>query len=150
MNKIILLDAGPLGLVSNPRSSKTNDACNQWMQGQLSNGAYVLIPEIADYEVRRELLRAGKQAGIAKLDALKIEPGYLPITTPAMLKAAEFWARARQMGKPTAHPQRLDADMIIAAQATLLIANGYEVIVATNNVSHLSLFVPAARWQDIR
>ncbi len=149
MNKIILLDAGPLGLVSNPRSSKINDACNQWMQGQFSKGTYVLIPEIADYEVRRELLRAGKQAGIAKLDALKIEPGYLPITTPAMLKAAEFWARARQMGKPTAHPQRLDADMIIAAQAALLIADGHDVTVATNNIAHLSLFVPAARWQDI-
>ena len=149
MSKIILLDAGPLGIVSNPKSSLVNDACNQWMRAQLSKGVRVLVPEIADYEVRRELLRAGKQAGVAKLDALKIMPGYLPITTPVMLKAAELWARARQMGRPTAHPQRLDADMIIAAQAALLIADGHEVIVATNNIAHLSLFVPAARWQGI-
>lgn len=149
MNRIILLDAGPLGLVSNPKSSPTNDACNQWMQAQLSKGVRVLVSEIADYEVRRELLRGGKQAGIAKLDALKIMPGYLPITTPVMLKAAEFWAHARQIGKPTAHHQRLDADVIIAAQAALLIADGHEVTVTTSNVSHLSLFVPAARWQDI-
>ncbi|MEX2261699.1 MAG: hypothetical protein WD696_07095 [Bryobacteraceae bacterium] len=44
-----------------------------------------MIPEIADYEVRRELLRAGKEKGLGRLDAL-------PITTPVMLKAAEFWA----------------------------------------------------------
>jgi len=149
MSKIILLDAGPLGLVTNPRSSPLNDACNQWMRTQLSKGVRVLIPEIADYEVRRELLRAGKQQGIAKLDAAKIKPGYLPITTPVMLQAAEFWAKARQLGRPAAADQALDADVILAAQAALLITDGHEVTVATNNVSHLALFVPAARWQDI-
>jgi predicted nucleic acid-binding protein len=149
MSKTILLDAGPLGLITNPKPSPVNDACNQWLRAQLASQVRVLVSEVADYEVRRELLRAGRPRGIANLDALKIKPGYLPITTPVMLKAAELWARARQMGKPTAHHLRLDADMIIAAQAALLIADGHEVTVATGNVSHLSLFVPAARWQDI-
>jgi hypothetical protein len=108
------------------------------------------LPQGHDYEVRRELLRANKTAGIARLDILKPKLAYAPITTPVMLKAAELWAQARQMGRPTAHHQSLDADAIIAAQAAMLIADGHEVIVATNNVSHLSLFVPAARWQDIR
>lgn len=124
-------------------------ACTQWVRGQVVKGVRVIVPEICDYEVRRELLRANKQQGIIGLDTVKNNLGYLPITTPTMLKAAEYWAQARQMGKPTAHPLRLDSDAILAAQAALLIADGHEVTVATDNVSHLSLFVFAARWQDI-
>lgn len=149
MSQIILLDSTPLGLISNPRSSPENDACNQWLQRQLQAGVLIAISEIADYEVRRELLRAGKRHGIAKLDGLKNVLDYLPLTTATMLKAAEFWAQARQAGRPIAHDHKLDADCIIAAQAALLIADNHSVVVATSNVSHLSAFVPAARWRDI-
>jgi len=61
--------------------------------------AEIVIPEIADYEVRRELVRAGKDRGIGRLDALKGMIAYAAITTPVMLKAAEFWATARKMGR---------------------------------------------------
>jgi hypothetical protein len=149
MSKIILLDSGPLGLVSNPNAKPANVACSLWAEDQVAKGALVLVPEICDYEVRRELLRAGKKQGIASLDSAKVQFGYLPLTTPAMLKAAEFWAQARWMGKPTSHDLRLDADVILAAQAAMLIAEGHDVTIATDNVAHLSLFVPAARWQDI-
>lgn len=148
--KLILLDAGPLGLISNPNTSPAAEASRDWLRARLSMGDQVFVSEVADYEVRRELLRANKIDGIARLDMLKAAINYARLTTPVMLKAAELWARARQMGKPTAHPQRLDVDSIIAAQASLLIADGHEVVVATDNVSHLSLFVPAARWQDIK
>lgn len=43
-----------------------------------------MVPEIADYEVRRELIRARRLAGIRKLDALKATTPYLPITTEAI------------------------------------------------------------------
>jgi hypothetical protein len=66
-----------------------------------------------------------------------------------MRHAATLWAQARNMGKPTASALSLDADVIIAAQASLLIDDGDEVIIATTNPKHLSLFAPAARWQDI-
>ncbi len=109
-----------------------------------------MVPEIADYEIRRELIRAGKLAGIRKLDALKTAIAYLPITTEAMLKAAELWARARQQGRPTADPKEIDGDVILAAQATVLTEiEGDEVIVATTNVGHLSLFVDAREWRLI-
>lgn len=87
---IVLLDSGPLGLVTNPRASTESQQCKHWLVDLLSQGVRILVPEIADYEVRRELLRAGKVRGIAHLDQLKATMGYVPITTPIMLQAATF------------------------------------------------------------
>lgn len=149
MSRLILLDSGPLGLVTNPKASPENDACNQWMQARLKGGDSVLVPAITDYEVRRELLRAGKTKGIAKLNALKASTGYIPLTTPMLLKAAEFWAQARTMGKPTAPDAALDGDVILAAQAAVLGTSGRQIIIATTNVKHLELFADARLWRDI-
>lgn len=56
MSDIILLDTGPLGLITHPLGSPESDACNQWMRTQLSTGMLVVVAGIADYELRRELL----------------------------------------------------------------------------------------------
>ena len=71
MSLIVLLDAGPLGMITNPKSSPDNEACKEWLSALATKGTEVIIPEIADYEVRRELLRAGKERGLGRLDALK-------------------------------------------------------------------------------
>jgi predicted nucleic acid-binding protein len=149
MSKIILLDAGPLGLVTNPRATKESNECNRWMQARLTNGDWVMVPAISDYEVRRELLRAGKSAGIARLDSLNSVVGYVPLTTEIMFQAASFWAQARNMGRPTAADAAIDGDVILAAQAEALSSAGHEVIIATTNVKHLELFVDARLWRDI-
>ena len=60
MSTIVLLDAGPLGMITNPKSSPENEACKDWVTKLASRGVDIVIPEIADYEVRRELLRAEK------------------------------------------------------------------------------------------
>ena len=85
--------------------------------GLLVRGVEVFIPEIADYEVRRELLRAGKTAGVMRLGELQKVFTYLPITTSVMRRAAALWAAARNQGRPTADPKALDGDVILAAQA---------------------------------
>jgi predicted nucleic acid-binding protein len=82
---IVLLDSSPLGPITNPRLSPEAVACNEWLESLLRGGARILVPEIADYEVRRELLRAGKLRGIRRLDRLGADIGYLPLTTAAML-----------------------------------------------------------------
>jgi hypothetical protein len=123
MSLIVLLDAGPLGMITNPKSSPENEACKNWLASLAYNGVEVVIPEIADYEVRRELLRASKDRGLGRLNALKGMLGYAPITTPVMLKAAEFWATARNVGRQSADDASLDADMILAAQAWALVAS---------------------------
>lgn len=149
MSRIILLDAGPLGLITNPRASKEGSECNRWMQDQLNKGDWVMVSAISDYEVRRELVRAGKTAGIARLDRLNIVVGNVPLTTEIMLQAASFWAQARNMGKPTAPDAALDGDVILAAQAEVLSGEGHQVVIATTNVKHLNLFVDARLWRDI-
>jgi hypothetical protein len=149
MSMIVLLDAGPLGMITNPRSSPENEACKNWLASLAYNSVEIVIPEIADYEVRRELLRAGKERGLGRLDALKGMLRYAPITTLVMLRAAEFWATARKMGRQSADDASLDADMILAAQAGALVRAGDEIVVATTNVRHLALFASARIWRDI-
>src|SRR5262245_53219407 len=94
--------------------------CGQWLDSLLTAGVRVVLPEIADYEVRRELLRARKVQGIQRLDTLATLLEYLPITTPIMRQAADLWAHARQQGQPTADKKALDGDVILAAQALSL------------------------------
>ncbi|PSB01588.1 nuclease [Merismopedia glauca CCAP 1448/3] len=113
----------------------------------MTAGDRVLIPEIADYEVRRELLRANKIKGIARLDALARLIEYLPITTLVMRQAAELWAQARRQGRPTASDKTIDGDMILVAQAMSLAIP--DVVIATTNVGHISRFIAAELWQDI-
>ena len=147
MSLIVLLDAGPLGMITNPKSSPENEACKNWLASLAYNAVEVMIPEIADYEVRCELLRAGKDRGLGRLDALKSLLGYAPITTSVMLKAAEFWATARKLGRQSADDASLDADMILVAQAGAL--DGDETVIATTNVRHLALFASARIWREI-
>lgn len=149
MSRVIVLDAGPLGRVTNPTVNAANDLCNQWVMELLANGAIVVIPEIADYELRREFTLVGMTESIKQLDGLKSVLRYDPITTDAMLLAADFWAQARRQGRKTADDKALDGDVILAAQASLLTHLGDEVVVATTNVKHLSLFVDARLWQDV-
>lgn len=149
MPKIVLLDSTPVGLITNPKSTSLAIECQQWLDSIIKRGYHVILPEIIDYEIRRELLRVNKVKSIRRLDELKSELVYLPITSEVMLKAAEMWARIRQQGKPTADNKALDGDVILAAQAILIDSEEYRSIIATSNPKHLSLFVDAKNWQDI-
>ena len=60
MSMILVLDTGPVGMITNPNAPGANRECYQWMESLVLQGAQVWVPEIADYEVRRELLRANK------------------------------------------------------------------------------------------
>jgi predicted nucleic acid-binding protein len=149
MSRVIVLDSGPLGMVTNPKAKGIPLDCQMWLKSLLRRGARVVIPEIADYEVRRELLRAGLFKSVHRLDNLKQTLEYVPIQTDAMLLAASLWAEARQTGQPTADPKALDGDVILAAQSSLLCNETTEAIVATTNVAHLSRFITALDWQSI-
>lgn len=151
MARLILLDASPLGLACRRRGLPPVDRCRAWLDALKATGAHVVIPEIADYEVRRELQRMGSWGSLVRLDALTTDFPYAEITTPIMRKAAELWAVVRQRGLPTAGNRALDADAILAAQATAIGSPGDTVTVATSNVAHLARFpgVVARDWVTI-
>ena len=146
MSMAILLDSGPLGVLSNPHVTPQTLSAKAWLFALRAAGRRVIVPEITDYETRRELLRLSKTRGLANLDLLAQQLEYLPLTTAAMRKAAELWAAARRQGRPTAAAADLDADVILAAQALTL---GTPAVVATSNVRHLSALAPAADWQTV-
>ena len=143
----IVLDSSPLAMIVHRGGTPTVDACKQWFAGHIASGTRIILPEIADYEVRRELVRLAKTNSIADLDYYVQVLEYLPITTDAMRLAADLWAQVRQQGRPTADPKEIDGDVILAAQAILL--GALDTVVATTNVGHLSRFVAARHWQDV-
>ena len=146
MTDRIALDSSPLSLAAHPneRAPRVKEV-RDWLEAQLAAGAVVFLPEITDYEVRRELLRLRRQRSIERLDGLQTILTYLPLDTPTMRRAAELWATVRQRGTPTADPKEIDPDVILAAQAERVGA-----VVATENVGHLSRLVTAKHWRDIK
>ena len=148
VTRAVVLDTGPLGQITHPKSTPPNVACAQWFQALIAKGVRVVVPEIVDYELRRELVRSNKTQGLMRLNNLITQGAeYCPITTLAMREAAKFWAQARQQGQPTAGDNTIDCDMILVAQAVTL--NEPSFVIATTNVKHLSRFVPADLWQNI-
>jgi predicted nucleic acid-binding protein len=149
--KYIVLDSSPLGLLTQRGGVPEADACRRWLAGKAGQGIRALIPEIVDYELRRELLRSGKTASVARLDELQGHPAvaFVPLTTAAMRLAADLWAQARRRGLPAAHPHALDVDVILAAQVIAANFPVADTIIATSNVGHLSMFLSAEMWTKI-
>lgn len=147
MSRVVILDSAPVWvLCRNPEEPETGSALMKLTE-LLEAGVRVFLPEIIDYENRRELIRRQATKQLQNLDALGLVTEYLPITTDAMRRAAELWAVARQTGQPTAGDDTIDADMILIGQAQSLQLP--DAIIATTNVRHLARFFPAAIWSSI-
>ena len=145
---VVFLDTGVLGFLTNPTNSAEPTECKQWLDGILASGAEVRVPEVADHELRRELIRNNTDKALARLDDLGQALGYVALSTLMMRRAAEFWADARNAGLPTAADHALDGDVILAAQVAISSA-GQDPVIATTNVKHLGRFVAARLWRDI-
>ena len=104
----------------------------------------LLISEVADYELRRELLRVESNHSLARLDELTRELSYVPMATATWRAAAKLWATLRRAGRVTAPPSALDADVLIAAQT---LAEGATVV--TPNLRHFDHMVSAFTWADV-
>lgn len=152
---IIFLDTGPLGVITNPRKPALTLEALRWAASHIRAGNRIMVPAIADYEVRRELTRLARPASIASLDTWNSVPSerYISLTETALRLASSLRAHARTTGTATADPKELDCDALIASQALdyqsahQLASN--EIIIATTNVGHISLFIRADLWQNV-
>lgn len=148
----LVLDTGIVGRLCHP-NKRANRPFAEWLANRLDGEdeqLRVFLPEIADYELRRKLLHLiakgqATEQSIARLNQLGEHLDYLPLTTSAMRRAAKLWADARVRGLPTAEDPGLDGDVILAAQAESV---GGTVV--TDNPKHLSRFVTAAGWNELR
>ena len=108
MARLILLDSGPLGLIVRAPGKPQVVRCVTWLNATSATGATVIIPEIAHYEVCRDLLRIRAVGSLRRLN-YAVDPSsgfrHLTLSTDAMIRAAEFWAFLRHLGIPT--PRRL-------------------------------------------
>lgn len=148
MSRAIILDSGPLGVLSNPADTPATEEARLWLADLLETGHGFFIPDVSDYELRRELIRIKAALSIRMLDWLHEMFELIPIDSATLRRAAEIWADARTSGKPKTEANRLDADAIIAAQAELLQVP--DKIFATTNVKDYEAFFDARYWLDIK
>jgi predicted nucleic acid-binding protein len=147
-----VLDSGPLGMLANPADTPTSREANRWAKGLLAAGDRLIVSAVAHFEVERELIRSKRARSLRRLATfVGAVPGrYLPLEDSDLRLGARLWAEARNRGLPTAGALALDCDALIAAQARRLSASTTDrVIVATENLKHLSLFVDAIFWSEI-
>jgi hypothetical protein len=160
LSLIILLDASPLMDAVGPVGDVASDGVRLWISTMRTSGARVLVPDLADYEVRRYLLAglvkspASKPGDkLSRLDELRRDCEVLTISSAAMLKAAEFWAHLRTLPvpAPTADREKLDADAILAGMAATVGGSDDRVVVATDNPRHIGRYpgVEAKHWETI-
>ena len=156
MPRVIILDTFPLSSTAKQqplagRSLSALDRCHHWIEECIRAGNQVVAPAISYYEVVRELERLGASAQISRLRTFchTTPDRYLALTDYDLNLAAKLWAQSRNSGIPTAHPESLDGDVLLAAQALGLRIPVQDLVVATTNVAHLSRFVPAEIWTDI-
>ncbi len=146
MARVIVLDTGPAGKIAHPN---VDPNVRRWLLERVAAGDRIALPEIVDYELRRNFLlemRRGRTSfatSLQRLDQLRHSLLFLPLNSDTMLKAAELRAETRSQGRPTADNKALDGDVILAAQALQV-----DGTIVTENPGHLELLAKVERWQQ--
>lgn len=150
MKTKLLLDTNILGLACHPNKT-LNRPFLDWSTKLLKRPDFfqIYVPAIADYELRRKLIhlirkKQASEMGLVYLNQFIESTNYLPLTKDTLVTAAELWAEVRLKGLPTASPESLDGDVILAAQAIEI--GG---VIVTYNRKHLTRFVAAKGWEEI-
>ena len=136
----LLLDTAVVGEICHPRKY---DDVRAWF-ARAAAAHEMLLSEVADYELRRELLRIDSRRSLDRLDELMREIRYIPVTTATWRAAARLWALQRKAGRVTAAEGGLDGDVLIAAQAL-----AEDAVIVTPNTRHFDSMVRTVTWQEV-
>jgi predicted nucleic acid-binding protein len=136
----LLLDTSVVGQICH---SRKHQDVRWWFASAVGEHDF-LLSEVADYELRRELIRIRAAHSLARLDDLARELRYIPVTTATWRSAANHWAWLRRTGKATASEHALDGDVLIAAQAI-----AEDATLVTTNPGHFSAIVKAIEWREL-
>lgn len=156
---IVILDSNILTLLVTPLDEKLSEdekltkeihQCTKWFERLLSKGARIIVSDICDYEVRRELIRI-KSKSVQELDNLRDLIEFKPVTFAVLEKAAELWAEARYLSQSNKIKENIDVDCILAAQWCLLKEQypGRKVIIATKNIKDFQRVTDCDVWSNI-
>lgn len=156
---IVILDSNILTLLVTPLDEKLSEdekltkeihQCTKWFERLLSKGARIIVSDICDYEVRRELIRINSKS-VQELDNLRDLIEFKPVTFAVLEKAAELWAEARYLSQSNKIKENIDLDCILAAQWCLLKEQypGRQVIIATKNIKDFQRVTDCDVWQNI-
>ncbi|WP_445171835.1 type II toxin-antitoxin system VapC family toxin [Microcoleus sp.] len=156
---IVILDSNILTLLVTPLDEKLSEdekltkeihQCTKWFERLLSKGARIIVSDICDYEVRRELIRI-KSKSVQELDNLRDLIEFQPVTFAVLEKAAELWAEGRYLSQSNKMKENIDVDCILAAQWCLLKEQnpGRKVIIATKNIKDFQRITDCEFWQNI-
>ena len=156
MPRVIVLDTFPLSCTGKREPASgipltLSEECHAWIKACDAAGHWIVAPSICYYEVLREMERLGAASQINRIQnfCFATPERFLSITDEHLESAAKLWAKARNQGTPTASAASLDADVILMSQVQSLGLATDQIVVATTNVGHLSLFVPAQLWTTI-
>lgn len=144
----LFLDTGVLGMVTHPKAEDGHKATT-WLRQQVAGGATIVVPQICDYELRREYMRNNSTKALARLDELITASEYASASDSIWREAARLWAHCRNQGSALASDHALDGDVILIATVKGLDDQVTPCVVATTNVKHLTHFVDARLFEEI-
>src|SRR5262249_32914336 len=93
------------------------------LEGLLLQGADIAVPEIADYGLRRELIRDRQGKDHCEAERAQKDATFSPNHQPRHITGSRGLGCSSQPWQLTADDASLDADMILAAQAAVVAGN---------------------------
>ena len=147
----LLLDSNILGQIVQPVAEQNRPVVTIMRRLFRDVRYQICFPEVVDYELRRKLLHLAQHPHQARKwarEALKgldqlVSKNYIPITTETMRLAAKLWAQTRISGRPRGSEEKLDIDVILAAQAQQA---GGQII--TTNEKHFRDIAEVFDWRS--
>lgn len=98
------------------------------------------LPEIIDYELRRNLELEGLGKSINLLNQFRSRDQIIYLESEHLVRAAELWAWCRKKGLTTTENKGVDIDVILISQTESLKEFFDEVIILTIDVGDLAVF----------